>query len=265
MAKKRRSASSGAGETRAVQVPPAHFEHHTRAEILGVLTNGLLSLEGLLPWSSNYTFLALAGEEPLQFLAVYKPCRGERPLWDFPNGTLCRREYAAYVLSDALGWDLVPPTVLRDGPHGLGSVQLFIDCDQEQHYFMLRGTHEMEFRRMAVFDALLNNTDRKGGHCLVDRDDKIWAIDHGVTFHSDPKLRTVIWDFAGQRIPAEWMSDLNRFRAELTNGGAVAQEVEKLLAPDEIDALGGRLSELLDTGSYPEQNSDWYTVPWPPV
>jgi Phosphatidylinositol 3- and 4-kinase len=265
MAKQRRSASSDAGETRAVQVPPAHFEHHTRAEILGVLMDGPLALEGLLPWSSNYTFLALAGEEPLQFLAVYKPCRGERPLWDFPNGTLCRREYATYVLSEALGWDLVPPTVLRDGPHGLGSVQLFIDCDQEQHYFTLRGTHEKEFRRMAVFDALLNNTDRKGGHCLVDRDDKIWAIDHGVTFHTDPKLRTVIWDFAGQRIPAEWMADLNRFRAELKHGGTVAQEMEKLLAPDEIDALLGRLSELLDTGSYPEQNSDWYTVPWPPV
>jgi uncharacterized repeat protein (TIGR03843 family) len=265
MAKKRRSTSTGVSETRTVQVPPAHFEKHAPSEILGVLMNGPLSLEGLLPWSSNYTFLALAGEEPLQFLAVYKPCRGERPLWDFPNGTLCLREYAAYVVSEVLGWDLVPPTVLRVGPHGLGSVQLFIDCDQEQHYFTLRGTHENEFRRMAVFDALLNNTDRKGGHCLVGRDDKIWAIDHGVTFHADPKLRTVIWDFAGQRIPSKWISDLNRFRAQMQSDGAVARELEKLLAHDEIKALLARLTQLVETGSYPEQDSDWYTVPWPPV
>ena len=266
MAKKRRSLASEAAETRAVQVPPAHFENHAPTEILAVLRDGPLLLEGLLPWSSNYTFLALAGDAPLQFLAVYKPCRGERPLWDFPNGTLCRREYAAYVVSQALRWNLVPPTILRDGPHGLGSVQLFIDCDQEQHYFTLRGTHEEEFRRMAVFDALLNNTDRKGGHCLVDRDDKIWAIDHGVTFHTDPKLRTVIWDFAGQRIPSEWVSDLTRFRAEMKNPGtAIARELEQLLASDEIDALLGRLGELIESGSYPEQNSDWYTVPWPPV
>lgn len=262
MAKRRRSYS---GETKVVEVPPAHREKHSREEVVAALGCGELSLEGLLPWSSNYTFLVLAGNPPLQFLAVYKPCQGERPLWDFPNGTLCKREVAAYLVSATLGWDLVPPTVMRDGPHGMGSVQLFIDCDQEQHYFTLKDEHEQAFKQMAVFDAILNNTDRKGGHCLVDRDGKIWAIDHGVTFHCEPKLRTVIWDYAGQRIPEEWLDDLKRMRNRFMRHDKTAHEIETLLSGAEVEAFLGRASELIETGTFPEPNSDWYTVPWPPV
>ncbi len=253
------------GETRVIRVPPAHFEAHSTEEIVGVLSTGEMTLQGMLPWSSNYTFLALVCTTDLQFLAVYKPCKGERPLWDFPSGTLCKREYAAYRLSQYLGWDLVPPTVLRDGPHGLGSVQLFIDCDQEQHYFTLKDDHPDEFRRMALFDALLNNTDRKGGHCLIDRNGKIWAIDHGVTFHCEPKLRTVIWEYAGQRIPDAWIDDLRSFRAHLTRQDDSVRDFVNLLAPEEIQALLGRMNELIRSRTYPEPNSDWYTVPWPPV
>ena len=262
MAKKRKVYS---GETKVVQIPPAHHEPHSTEEIIAVLKSGEVSLEGLLPWSSNYTFLALVGDASMQYLAVYKPCKGERPLWDFPTGTLCKREYAAYLVSSQLGWDLVPPTVLRDGPHGMGSVQLFIDCDQEQHYFTLRDEHQNDFKRMALFDALLNNTDRKGGHCLIDRNGKIWAIDHGVTFHCEPKLRTVIWDYAGQRIPTQWLDDLKKFQAKFVRVEESVQEIPALLARDEIEALLGRMNELIEMGTFPEQNSDWYTVPWPPV
>ncbi|MEP7200785.1 MAG: SCO1664 family protein [Chloroflexota bacterium] len=263
MAKRRRN--NYASETKTIEIPPAHYEPHITGEIIAALSCGEMELEGLLPWSSNYTFLALVGETPLQFLAVYKPCRGERPLWDFPNGTLCKREVAAYQVCDALGWEFVPPTVLRDGPHGLGSVQLFIDCDQNEHYFTLKDTHAEEFMRMAVFDALLNNTDRKGGHCLADRHGKIWAIDHGVTFHCEPKLRTVIWDYAGLRIPADMLAALRQFQARMMNGDAIATTLDDLLNPDEIEALLGRLDELIETGAFPEPGAEWYNVPWPPV
>ena len=156
-------------DTRVVRIPPSHLEPRTGAELIDMLTRGDMDLQGLLPWSTNYTFLSTVTCGEVQLLAVYKPCAGERPLWDFPTGTLCQREVAAYRLSEALGWDLVPPTVLRDGPHGPGSVQLFIDFEPEQHYFTLKESHHDAFKTMAVFDALLNNTDRKGGHCLVDR------------------------------------------------------------------------------------------------
>jgi uncharacterized repeat protein (TIGR03843 family) len=252
-------------DTRVVRIPPSHLEPRSSAELIDMLTRGEMELQGLLPWSTNYTFLSTVTCSDAQLLAVYKPCAGERPLWDFPTGTLCQREVAAYRLSAALGWDLVPPTVLREGPHGPGSVQLFIDCEPEQHYFTLKETHHEAFKRMAVFDALLNNTDRKGGHCLVDRHGKVWAIDHGVTFHPEPKLRTVIWDFAGEPIPPGLLEDLASLQARLDQRGGIAAELSELLAPDEIKALEGRLSELLESGTFPEPNSDWYTVPWPPV
>lgn len=262
MSKKRQTYFS---ETRTVQIPPAHRLNLPKDQIMAILSDGPMDLEGLLPWSSNYTFLVRLGTEPLQLLGVYKPCRGERPLWDFPHGSLCKREYAAYLVSEALEWELVPPTVLRDGVHGPGSVQLFIDCDQEQHYFTLKDDHQGEFKRVALFDALLNNTDRKGGHCLIDRNGKIWAIDHGVTFHCEPKLRTVIWDYAGQRIPKELLDDLKKFQARLCGGELIAQQLRELLAPAEIEALMDRLNELIVSKRFPEPGSDWYTVPWPPV
>ncbi len=262
MARRRRTSSN---EVRTVHIPDAHYRNLPPDRIIAVLTQGDLSLEGVMPWSSNYTFLALVAQHDVQLLAIYKPCKGERPLWDFPHGTLCKREYAAYVVSEALGWGLVPPTVLRDGPHGPGSVQLFIDCDPSQHYFTLKDEHAEEFKRLAVFDALLNNTDRKGGHCLIDREGKIWAIDHGVTFHCEPKLRTVIWDYAGQAIPDTLLSDLRRLQKYIRSDEGVARQLRELIDADEMKALLGRLKELIDTGTFPEPNSDWYTMPWPPV
>ena len=262
MAKRRRSSSP---ETRSVQIPAAHYQNLSADQVISLLTNGTLTLEGVMPWSSNYTFLALVAEGELELLAIYKPCKGERPLWDFPHGTLCKREVAAYVVSEALGWSLVPPTVLREGPHGIGSVQLFIDCDPGQHYFTLKDEHAEEFKRVAVFDALLNNTDRKGGHCLIDHAGKIWAIDHGVTFHCEPKLRTVIWDYAGQTIPDALLADLKRLQQTIRSNDPVALRLRELISRHEIDALLGRLKELIDTGIFPEPSSDWYTIPWPPV
>lgn len=249
-----------------MSVPPAHQLDLSCKRVTTLLQQGELALHGLLPWSSNYTFLVHICHDELELLAIYKPSKGERPLWDFPYGTLCNREYGAYQVSEALGWALVPPTIIReDAPHGIGSVQLFIDADQAQHYFTLRDEHRAEFKRMALFDSLLNNTDRKGGHCLVDRKGKVWGIDHGLTFHSDPKLRTVIWDFAGQKIPSDLLADLKRFEQLMYDQAPIAQTLEKLLAPDEIDALLGRCHELIVTGRFPAQQSDWYTVPWPPV
>jgi hypothetical protein len=224
-----------------------------------------MRLEGIMPWSSNYTFLAVVAQDNVELLAIYKPCKGERPLWDFPHGTLCKREYAAFLVSEALGWGLVPATVLRDGPHGPGSVQLFIDCDPEQHYFTLKDEHPEDFKRVALFDALLNNTDRKGGHCLVDRAGKIWAIDHGVTFHCEPKLRTVIWDYAGQTIPDAMLRDLKRFQKGICGDEPIAKNLRQLIDRHELEALRGRLDELIADGTFPSPNSDWYTIPWPPV
>ena len=161
-------------------------------EILRRLEGDELELLGLLPRSSNYTFLVRVGDPDDRLLAVYKPIAGETPLWDFPEGTLGRREVAAFLVAESLGWPWVPPTVLREGPHGEGSVQLFVEFDPARHYFTMREEREDEFRRIALFDAVVNNADRKSGHCLYSTDDRIFVIDHGVCFHDEPKLRTVI-------------------------------------------------------------------------
>jgi uncharacterized repeat protein (TIGR03843 family) len=262
MAKRRRSST---GEVRTVHIPAAHYQNLPPEKILAILTQGEIQLEGVMPWSSNYTFLVQVAQGDLQLLAIYKPCKGERPLWDFPHGSLCKREYAAFLVSEALGWSLVPVTILRDGPHGPGSVQLFIDCDPGQHYFTLKDEHPDVFKRVAVFDALLNNTDRKGGHCLIDHQGKIWAIDHGVTFHCEPKLRTVIWDYAGQAIPDALLNDLRRVQRQICGDEPVAQQLRQLIDRPEMEAFLGRLNELIQAGTFPEPNSDWYTIPWPPV
>ncbi len=162
------------------------------------LAEGELDLLGLLPGSSNYTFLARLGDEGP--LVVYKPRRGESPLWDFPSGTLCTRETAAYEVCTALGWSYVPPTILRDGPHGIGMVQQFIEHDPKYHAFNLTPEHDAELKEIALFDLIVNNADRKGGHVLRDANGQLWAIDHGVCFHVQPKLRTVLWDYIGEPI-----------------------------------------------------------------
>jgi hypothetical protein len=227
------------------------------------LVSGELELLGLLPHSSNYTFLARATDGEEQVLAVYKPRRGEIPLWDFPEGTLCRREVAAYVVARELGWPNVPPTVLRDGPEGLGSVQLFVEFDTSQHYFTLEGTRDDEFRRIALFDLVVNNADRKGGHCLLSPDGTIWVVDHGVCFSDEPKLRTVIWEHAGEPIPGELLTALRLFRERLATG-IVRAELSDLLSVDELAALDSRIDELLRVGVFPEPGPG-RPYPWPPV
>jgi len=220
---------------------------------LELLTAGELELEGIIPWGSNYTFLAWVKDAELSTRVIYKPCAGEQPLWDFGRESLCRREVAAYLVSRQLGWPSVPPTVLRDGPYGLGSAQLFIHGDHTTHYFNLRerGEFSRAFRRIALFDCAINNADRKGGHCLLGPDGRVWAIDHGLTFHHELKLRTVIWDYAGERVPAGCLADLRRLRGRLGLGQALREDLSKLITAQEIRALQERLTVLMDIGLFP--------------
>lgn len=230
--------------------------------VLQLLLEGEIELHGQIPWSSNYSFLVNVQDKELSCIAVYKPQRGERPLWDFPDGTLCLREYAAFVVSQALGWGLVPPTVLREGPYGLGSLQLYVDADPDDHFFKLRESYPIEFQRVAVFDALVNNADRKGGHCLRDHRGHIWCIDHGLTFNAQHKLRTVIWDYAGQPIPPDLLDDLRELKAQLGDSSEVRSVLERLLSPREMNRLQKRLDLLLETGCFPEPGTG-RSVPWP--
>jgi hypothetical protein len=224
-----------------------------------------LEVLGLLRRSSNYTFLTRLGPEP-RLLAVYKPAAGESPLWDFESGSLYRREVAAYELAKFLGWPLVPPTVVRErGPHGVGALQLFIDADLDRHYFQADGILASTWEEVAVFDFLANNADRKSGHCLADSEGRVWVIDHGLTFHVETKLRTVIWDFAGRPLPARLRGDLERLGAELEPGGRLRARLEELLAGAELGALQRRLTRALgDRWRYPQPSSAW-SMPWPPV
>jgi uncharacterized repeat protein (TIGR03843 family) len=232
---------------------------------LSALCAGEVEVQGRMPWSSNATFLVTVGpaagsaQEPI--VAVYKPAAGERPLWDFPGG-LYRREIAAYQLSVALGWDFVPETIERsDAPMGPGALQRFIDADFEQHYFTLleEERYHRALKRIATFDVVANNADRKGGHCLVDDDGQVWAIDHGLCFHVEPKLRTVIWDFAGEPVEDEDLADL----ANLVDDG-IPRPVKEHLRPDEVAALESRIRRLLSRRRLPEPRSD-RPYPWPLV
>ncbi|MGH2597017.1 MAG: SCO1664 family protein [Actinomycetota bacterium] len=242
---------------------PLEADHLSDPGVPAALLSGELELLGLLPNSSNYTFLAKATAGEDQVLAVYKPQRGETPLWDFPEGTLCRREVAAYVVARELGWPSIPPTVLRNGPEGLGSVQLFVEFDTSQHYFTLEGTRRDEFRRIALFDVVVNNADRKGGHCLLSPDGTIWVVDHGVCFSDEPKLRTVIWEHAGEPIPRELLAALRRFRDGLANG-PVRAELSDLLSVEELTALDARIDAVVRVGVFPEPGPG-RPYPWPPV
>lgn len=235
-------------------------------DILTLLAKGEIELQGVLPWSSNYTLLVSLTYQNLQGLAVYKPRRGERPLWDFPRGTLCQREFAAYLLNAALGWNLVPPTVLREGPYGLGSLQLFIDADQEAHLFTMQkeGGYDDSLVRLAAFDVIANNADRKSGHCLKGYDGRLWAIDHGLCFHSEQKLRTVLWDYAGDPIPVDVLADLQRLQRRLAASDYELRILESLLDQDETRALRRRVDRLVAAGRYPDPGGG-RNVPWPPV
>lgn len=236
------------------------------ASVLELLSQGELTPQGSLPYSSNYTILCSVEHNNLQGLAVYKPRRGERPLWDFPRGTLCRREVAAYVVSEALDFSLVPPTVLRNGPHGLGSVQLFIDSDREAHLFTMQkeGGFEEQIRQLALLDCLINNADRKSGHCLKGTDGRLWAIDHGICFHTEYKLRTVLWDYVGDPIDDDALDALRSFHQSFQQHDAVAEMIGELLEKDEVRALRRRLDRLINSGVYPSPGHG-PNIPWPPV
>jgi uncharacterized repeat protein (TIGR03843 family) len=250
---------------------------------LALLRTGDLVIEGRMPWSSNATFLCEVhepgrrpdgglppdeddGSEPIDATsrplarAIYKPHAGERPLWDFPDG-LYRREVAAYELACAIGWDLVPPTVARGGPFGEGSVQLFIDADFEQHHFTLveDEANHPQLQRMCAFDIVANSTDRKGGHVLVDDDGHLWGIDNGLCLHAEFKLRTVIWEFGGESVPAELAEDLCAFLDR-----PLPDPLAELIDPLERDALRTRARALLAEGRFPVDHTG-HRVPWPLV
>jgi uncharacterized repeat protein (TIGR03843 family) len=236
--------------------------------LLARLRGDELEVVGRMPWSSNGTYLvAVRGSDepegqgegaPLK--AVYKPGRGERPLWDFPRG-LYRREAAAYELGAALGWWIVPPTVVRDGPLGEGSVQVFIDADFAQHYFTLQeqAQHRLDFQAICAFDLVANNTDRKSGHCLLGNDGHIWAIDNGLCFATEFKLRTVIWEFGGSRIPGPLLEALTGL-AETGFPDAFCA----LLDAEEVEAATERLESVVEGKRFPVDRGG-YRYPWPLV
>jgi uncharacterized repeat protein (TIGR03843 family) len=229
-----------------------------------LLAHGTIEVVGRVAWSSNAALLVTVAGDAGETLAVYKPRQGERPLWDFPDGTLCRRETASYVISEALRWDIVPTTILRDGPYGVGMVQRFVEHDPDDHYFTLLEDHPDEFRRFAAFDVVVNNADRKGGHCLQElATGRIYGIDHGLTFHIGPKLRTVIWDFACEPVPEDLVADLTGLRGVLD--GALGDELCGLLHPAELDAMRRRVDGLLESGRYPEPDEGYHSVPWPMI
>jgi uncharacterized repeat protein (TIGR03843 family) len=240
--------------------PPGTTHSAVPADALEILRCGDVEIEGRMPWSSNATFLVRVRAGDRQAQAVYKPGRGERPLWDFPPG-LYRREVAAYELAMAMGLSLVPPTVLRDGPLGEGSLQWFIDADFEHHYFSLYEQREDlhdQFRAIAAFDIVANNTDRKAGHCLIGPDDRVYAIDNGLCFAEEFKLRTVIWEFGGEPVPAELTSALTRL------AGAVPLAVAALLLDDEVEALRRRAAALAEHAVLPVDPTG-RRYPWPLV
>jgi uncharacterized repeat protein (TIGR03843 family) len=233
---------------------------------LNILENGEISITGEYLWGSNYTFAVEinSGEQTLQ--GVYKPTRGERPLWDFPRATLAHREVAAFLVSEALGWSFVPPTIFREeGPIGPGSLQLHVEHDPEYNYFSFSQADLQRLRPVAAFDYLINNADRKGSHILFDQEGNIWLIDHGISFHQEQKLRTVIWDFAGDPLPEQICSDLVDFSHQLQPGAPFRDQLEKYLVPGEINALVKRNQILLTSKSFPNPHPNKRPYPWPPV
>jgi hypothetical protein len=234
-----------------------------------LIAQGDLEVIGRLVAASNATLLcrvALPGEGPdgadLEGAVIYKPIRGERPLWDFPDGTLAGREMAAFLVSEASGWGIVPPTTLRDGPFGPGMVQLWMDVDEEVDRVALVNDADARLRRIAVFDAVVNNADRKVGHLLPMPDGSILGVDHGVCFHVEPKLRTVLWAWRGKRLRAAERAVVERLEADLSDG--LGASLREHLAPAEIEVTRRRAQHLLRTGRFPQPSPDWPAIPWPP-
>ncbi len=228
-----------------------------------VLLEGEIEILGRLVDASNATLFGQAVLGSVKVSVIYKPRAGERPLWDFPSGSLADREVAAYKVSEALNWDLVPTTLLRDGPYGFGMVQEWIEIDESIDLTTPLSTGHQDLRRMALFDAVINNTDRKFGHLLPTTDGRIRGCDHGVTFHVDDKLRTVLWNWAGESIPKSELTDLLSISQALQSG-ELDDALRIHLAPEEIIRTGQRLSRLLMEERFPIPGTEWPAVPWPP-
>ncbi len=240
-----------------------------RAATLDVLREGEMEIQGRIMGSSNnamfvrLTRVCPEPDPPQSVDAIYKPTLGERPLDDFPDGTLSLREVAAWLVSETTGWGIVPPTILRDGPFGEGSVQAYVEPDETVDVIELVTSDDPRLRRMATLDAAMNNTDRKGGHILpIDGGAMIHGVDHGVCFSPAPKLRTVLWGWRGTPFAADELAGLERIRAGLAGGLAV--ELRGLLSPVEIRALRRRVDRLLSSGRFPLPSADWPAIPWPP-
>jgi len=231
-------------------------------DALRLLRLGELQVEGRLLDASNATLLCTAALDGVTAACVYKPVMGERPLWDFPDGTLAGREVSAYLVSQATGWDIVPPTVLRDGPFGTGMCQLWVEVDETVDLGALARSDSADLRRMAVLDAVVNNADRKGGHLLPRPDGRVQGVDHGVCFSVEDKLRTLLWQWRGHPLTAEAVEVLGRLRAELE--GPLAEALVEHLTPAEVRATTARVDRLLTTGVHPHPSEDWPAVPWPP-
>ena len=256
-----------------------------------LLARGELTVRGQVREASNAVLYGTIAHEGREAASVYKPVAGERPLWDFPDGTLAEREVAAYELSEATGWGLVPPTVLRDGPYGEGMVQLWVEADPEARLLALTEDEEAGegwkavgpaevgegrtallvhadtpgLRRLAVLDAVMNNGDRKGGHLLPAPGGRLYGIDHGVSFHVEDKLRTLLWGWAGQELPPEATEVLTGLAAALAPGAPLATRLAELLTDAEVSAVRERVAALLASGRHPEPSGQWPAIPWPPV
>ncbi len=256
---------------------------------LEFLSRGELTVKGRVREASNAVLYCEISHDGRQAHCVYKPVAGERPLWDFPDGNLASREVAAFLVSEATGWDLVPPTVLRDGPYGQGMCQLWIEAvddlpmlalvEQDEpgpgwkavveaevgegRTALLVHADDERLRRLAVLDAVINNADRKGGHLLPTADGRLYGIDHGVSFHTDDKLRTLLWGWAGEPLTADAQEVLGRLATALA--GDLGTRLAQLLTAAETDALRGRVAALLAAGRHPAPSGNWPSIPWPPV
>ncbi|MGX7762531.1 SCO1664 family protein [Streptomyces angustmyceticus] len=279
----------------APQDPPPAAPEPAGAGTLALLADGELTVRGRIPEASNAVLFCTVARDGETASCVYKPVAGERPLWDFPDGTLAQREVAAYEVARACGWDLVPPTVLRDGPYGTGMVQEWIEPPEnsdevpellalvedaepgpgwkavgsaqigEGRTALLVHADHPRLRRLAVLDAVINNGDRKGGHLLPGAGGEFFAIDHGVTFHAEDKLRTLLWGWAGEPLTDEALEVLRGLQRALEDTGTLAARLAELITDDEIAALRERVAGLLRGGRHPEPGGEWPAIPWPPV
>ncbi|GAA5707925.1 MULTISPECIES: SCO1664 family protein [Streptomyces] len=267
------------------RIPPRSV---TTAELLA---EGELKVRGRIREASNAALYCTVSHDGQEAFCIYKPVAGERPLWDFPDGTLAQREVAAYEVSEATGWGLVPTTVLRDGPYGEGMCQLWIEGQPDVELLALVDGEEPEagwkaigfadvgegrtallvhadderLRRLAVLDAVINNADRKGGHLLPTDEGRLYGIDHGVTFNTENKLRTLLWGWAGEPLTADAAEALGTLKDGLTAGGALATRLAELITPAELDATRARVDAMLTSGKHPEPSGEWPAIPWPPV